>query len=267
MASAIDLYTIGNMEKGSVYSATSEAAGYPKERLMDWNPDVFWKPTSTADQTIVIDLGAAQLVDRYFLWIHNYTTNHTSGSSAVRVSYSSSVGSGYTVWETRLFANGFGLGTPIFGGSSGLTAQTYRYWKIEFINMATTVEVSGIFLCRKFTLISDELPEHDQDIFANRKVEGAGGRMFVAGINRNPYLIIPRTFYMTQTSHQTALKDAWYNCRGSLFPLILLETDGQGTKLVRFIDEGIDWNKGGHQMWRPTINFQEFPHIYPGEAL
>lgn len=267
MASATDLYSIGIMEKGSVYSATSEASGYPKERLLDWNPDVYWKPTSTADQTIVIDLGSAQQVQRFFLWIHNYTTNHTSGSSAVRVSYSSSVGSGYTVWETRLFSAGFGLGTPIFAGSSSLTAQTYRYWKIEFINMATTIEVSGIFLCKKHSLIADEWPENDAIVYANRQVSGPGGRLFVSGVNRNAFREFSRTFYMTQTSHWTAFSDAWDACRGTLFPMVMIETDGIGTKYCRFVDQGVDWNKFGHQLYRPTVRFREIPHIYPGEAL
>jgi hypothetical protein len=268
MASATDLLTLGSLEKASVYSATSEAAGYPKERLLDWNPDVFWKPTSTADQTIVLDLGAAQQVDRLAIWCHNYTTSHIGGGGQqIRVSYSASVGSGYTTWMTNILAQYMNGSFPIVLFQNGLTAQTYRYWKIEFLNMTTTIEVSGIFLCRKYTLIANQWPERDKIVYANRKVEGPGGRLFVGGINRNSYRIIQRTFYMTQTSHFTALQDAWDNSRGCLLPLILSETDGIGNKFVRFTDDALDQNKTGHQLWSPTIDFRQIPHIYPGEAL
>ena len=55
------LYATGAMLEAIEAGVTSEATGYPIENALDNNLDTVWKPTSTADQTIDVDLGSAFL--------------------------------------------------------------------------------------------------------------------------------------------------------------------------------------------------------------
>jgi hypothetical protein len=252
------------MEKAVVLSATSEAAGFPKENLLVGNPDLYWKPTSTATQVIIIDFGAAQRIDIPAAWIHNYTTNHVAGF--VRTSYSSD-NSTYTVWATDSMASYWTQGAPLYIGSTGLTAQTYRYWKVEFLSFTIVPEVSCIFLARKYALRANQYPEKDETIYYNHAQKAGGGRKFVTGITRNAVSILPRTWLFPSTTDMQPLIDAHVNSRGSLFPMVLRETSGIGSKLVRFSDDDLKQNKIAHQIYNPTVEFEELPHIYPGEAL
>lgn len=263
MATAINLYCIGNMEKAVVLSATpTEATGFPKENLITFNPDLYCKPTSTANQAYVIDFGTAQLVDRWAVLVHNYTTNFITGSASIRVSYSSD-NITYTTWETKLIFSTARLQLS----STSLTPQTYRYWKIELLSMSAIMEISGIFLARIYTLRANQYPEKDQTVYYNRTARAAGGRMFVTGITRTAVRLFPRTWLFPSTTDMQPLIDAHANCRGSLFPLVYQETTGIDTTLVRFAEDELKQNKIAHQIYNPTVEFEELPHIYPGEAL
>ena len=56
MAGEIKFYTIRPMDYAIVTSVTSEAAGFPIENALDQTLTIYWKPTTAADQTIIIDL-------------------------------------------------------------------------------------------------------------------------------------------------------------------------------------------------------------------
>ena len=102
MPASADLYTLGLMYKAKVTSATSAATGFPKENIVDYNPDTYWKPTSTANQTINIDLGSTQTIDQFALFIHNYET--FGGTNTVLAKYDSNDDGNYTAVTT--FASG-----------------------------------------------------------------------------------------------------------------------------------------------------------------
>jgi len=261
MASSITLYTLGNMNKAVVDSVTSAAAGFPKENLMDFNPDVYWKATTTGDQVIDIDLKSAKSVDAVILWIQNYTTAFGSGSYTAASSPDD-------ITYTGRFSKAIGTpNTPlIFPVETG--TFSFRYWRITFSFMGAVANVSGIFICQKFTIAQgNEWPETDAEIYHNRAFSSAGGRTFVQAINSNKVEQFPRTYQLDQTK-MTILQNVFNDSKGSRFPLILQEGAlASEARLVRFAQNELNENQIDYQLYRPTVQFLTAPYIPAGETF
>ena len=135
------------MEKAHVESVTSEATGFDIENAFDFNPDTYWKPTSTAQQTIDIDLGAVQTVDQFAVWIHNYDTDYESGTQTIALGSDDNDDGNYSAVTTfcqSTFNNT--VGQPIYFPCSSPTQRSKRYWRVVISNMTAIAEFSQIFI-------------------------------------------------------------------------------------------------------------------------
>ena len=85
----------GLMDIADIDSVTSEATGYPKEHLLDGSLITCWRPTTTADQHIIIDLNYIPGLTDYVIgfFMRNYLTDMGTG---IFVIYLSSNGSSWT---------------------------------------------------------------------------------------------------------------------------------------------------------------------------
>ena len=253
------------MKKIVLTNITSEATGFPRENMTDYNPDTCWKPTTTGNQDINIDLGSAQLVSQFFVCIVNYDASYYGTSAAIALKYDDNDDGNYTTTTTFASGSFVSLATNIYLPDTSVTPVTKRYWRVSIVNMNVIAEFAGLFLVRKRAISEQyELPDHETDQFYNRIVEAGGGRTMAAGINSLSSAIIPRTWMMATTG-KDALRTAHQDSGGRLRPLILSE--GSSNRLVRFADDKIDPNKISHAIWKPKVTFEQVPYIADGETL
>ena len=269
MPASANLFTTGILAKAIITSATSEATGFPKENLLDFNPDTFWKPTSTANQTIDIDLGAVQTVDQFAIWIHNYDTDYESGTQTIAIGYSTDDSSDYSGGVTQFVGTLFNntVGQPIYFPATPSGPISKRYWRFLITNMTAIAEISQIFLVRKRAItIGNQFPEPDADKFYNNSIALPGGRKFTAGINSKSIKDnVGRTYILEGTVWtSTPLYLAHQDCKGVRYPLILSENSDY--KLVHFTIDTLSKNKIGHLMYNPFVIYREAPHIADGES-
>lgn len=245
----------------------TEATGHPIEDSLDYNLDTYWKPTSSADQTIVLDLQTAQTINGLALWIHNYDTDHSNSTAAdVVLSYSNDDIS-YTPWKTKAFLNL--VGTPIWYQSIGQADESHRYWQIEFKMMNTVVEISQFFLHQRYVVTTNSgWPEDNETVFFNRSSKGPGGRKQVSGVNGNFSTKFERTFLISGDTDKDALVNAFKGSFGSRFPFVLMEgVDQTLAKVCRFTHDELAENEIDYQLYNPSITFETIPYIEDGQVF
>lgn len=262
VSTQINFYTFSNMESAQITAITSEETGYPKENLLDNNPDTYWKPTSISTQTIDFDLGAARSVDAVCGFLRNYSL---AGSYSATKWYSDN-GSTWTqdtgncVWGNMIWG-------PL--RMTDLSVQSsHRYWRLVFsISAAQVPEFAGIWFARKYTLsIANQWPEPDEIVYENYSVAGIGGRRYVYGINKNSYEKIVRKYLIPNATQFGYLQSAFTDSYGDRFPLIINEgTLYSDARLVRFAKSTLNKNEIAYQVYNPTVEFYELPYIAYGD--
>lgn len=175
-----------NLEKAEVHSATSEASGYPKERLLDGNLKKAWKPTSSANQDIWIDLNKTDLIEGSYavgFFIKNYNTDHSnSGAADFTLAHSSSPSGGAGLLSESLSSDLKPI--RIFDISGNITPN--RYLKFSFVDLNTVLEISHFFFARKIIVAqAPQMPENIKDVYYNRLVMGITGDLVVNAISRD----------------------------------------------------------------------------------
>lgn len=248
------IYTTAAMERAEIDSATSAATGFPKELLIDGNVDTYWKPTSTANQTIDIDLQSAFDIDAVIVWVNNYSTSFV-GTIAAQYSDDDS---SYTT---------FGSTSPgddpvnIIEG----TQATHRYWRIVLATFSTVIHIGQIWLCRKRTIGQYfESPYENSYMFNNLVVAGNGGRIFVAPQSRHMQTIQTRLFKIVGSTNLTAMRNAFSDSCGRRFPIIV--NDGSNTKLMRFDDNKFVESVVASDYATATLMMASIPYIADGES-
>lgn len=84
----------------TVFSQTSEATGYPASRLMSRvRPFRAWRSTSTAEQTLIFDLGASVAVGGVCLYACNFSTADWSYATTSGGVYTAFSGNTYPINE------------------------------------------------------------------------------------------------------------------------------------------------------------------------
>ena len=264
MASSVKLYTIGNMINADIDSATSSATGYPKENLIDNNPDTWWKGTSTSDQWLDIDLNSVSLqVDCFFVFVHNYASLVDSKNMTL---WWSDDDSAYTGVAGAVVINNLTGPIPIVKTSN--LSLTHRYWRIKCVSITTIPEVSMIGFGTTHSITQgNEYPEDDTDVFYNQILKGKDGRNMVTGVNSRSFKTFSRKFTFNGTTNWLALQAAHQDSRGSLLPLVLLEgTAGTDDKLVTFVDDNLKKNETDYHLYKPVVKFAEMPYVPDGES-
>lgn len=260
MPSSIKLYTTRNMEKARCTLATSQATGHPKENLVDNNLDTYWKPTSTLDQSINIDLGELRWVSHVVVFIKNYTE---IAAGDYDVWYSDNGSTWYILAANHTLID---TSTPI-RISTDFYAR-HRYWRIVFDNMAQIIKVAGVWWCRYYNIAQgNEYPEADADRFYNRAAQLPGGRLGIAGINRNSSRLISRRYLFSGVAEFNKLRTAFLDSAGRRSPLVLNEgSDQSDARLVHFANDEFAENGTDYQVFQPSVSFIELPYIDDGDS-
>ena len=249
------------MEKAVCTLATSEATGHPKENLIDNNLDTYWKPTSTGDQNIDIDLGELRWVSHVILFVKNYTE---IAAGDYDVWYSDNGSTWYILAANHTLVD---TSTPI-RISTDFYAR-HRYWRIIFDNMAQIIKVAGVWWGRYYNIEQGNvLPQGDEDQFYNRVGQLPGGRLAVAGINRNYVENLSRRYLIKTGTPYSNLLSAFRDSRGIRHLLVMNEGATQAdAQVVRFADDilprPIVGYSGLHEI---EIGLRGVPYIDDGDS-
>ena len=262
MASTCTLYTMGHMVGADIDAATSEATGYPKENVVDNNPDTYWKATSTASQTLDFDLQEAKQVDGFMIFLRNYAS--VTDAEYVGIAYSDNGSDWTTISSAGL--NVFDKTIPVL--TSIYDCGSHRYYRLACGVITTILEISMVaFLTTRAITIGNQWPEDDTDVFFNREFKSSDGRNLVAGVNSRSFKEFSRKYLISGDTNWTALRNAHQDSRGSLLPLVLNEgTLLADAKLVRFVDPKLSKNQRDYQYYNPTVRFKEIPYYPDGES-
>lgn len=274
MPSSSTLYTTGVMENVTASVSTGgSATGHGIYSGFDFNPDTYWKADASDSINIDIDLGSAQTIDQFAVWIHDYNTTYEGGAlpHGIGLVYDTNDNGSYSA--TTTFASGVfadSAGSPIYFPASSPTPATKRYWRVVFVNlnMATAIvpEISQFFLLRKREMTKgNEYPETDSKKFYNSVKESAGGRQFVQAVNSQCVNVFPRSYVISGSAWtSSALYLAHQDSKGRRFPLILSENSAN--YLVRFDSDELSKSEQDYQYYTPSVTFIELPHIPDGSA-
>jgi len=269
MAADISLYTIAQMEASIVSSITSEASGYPKENLLDNNLDTYWKPTSTANQLINLDLASILGVYALLIFLKNYDA--ITAGCGVYIYGSNNLADWY-----QIDINGDGSQTVIGGKTLGplriidypSPPISYRYWRILLNAQNVVAQIAGIWYCTKYSLgQGNQWPENDLDRFYNLFLPNQSGRDHFISINKKRNLLSPRSYIFDGTTAFDKLRTAFNNSRGRLWPLIIQEGDSyDDARVVRFSSDEFGHAEYQSDLYRSEITFTDIPYIEPGDT-
>jgi len=270
MTSTVKFYTAGgNLELMTIYSVTSAADGYPKERLLDQNPDTAWKPTSEDAQDIIIDAGRAIPVNAYVLWVQNYKRDFSTSAEPDPEFelYYSAIGVGGSWTNTNKPHDINDYYTPIrLKELDGL--ETKQYWKIAIPALNEVIQLSGLWLCRLFELEQGSTyPDESTFQYHNSFRVTPGGRIFTRAINRNPIRILSRTYNINTIAKQALIQNMFGHTLGRRYPLFLQEGTLQGTVgFVYLMADRLNQAKVDYQLWNISLPFQEVPYVDDGDT-
>lgn len=259
------------MSDAFILSATSEATGFPKENLIDWNPDTYWKPTAVGTNSFIIDLASAQLVYGWAVWLHNANVNVNPGPGDQQIKvYHSPDNSTYTLWDTISLDYYATQAFPLVFGNT-LSSISRRYWKFEVLAPDLVLEISTPFLFKKYSITQgNQAPEQNVQGYAVHKVESPSGRVYTNLQRLNKREKLSRTFLFASAGDWESLPlvSAFNDCKGDWRPLILVEdADFSAAKLVRFAQSEIPKTVETYQVYKPTVNFITESFITLGKNL
>lgn len=263
MASSIKLYTTGNMDAAKVHAVTSEATGYPAENAIDNNLDTYWKATTTAStQRLDLDLGEAKTIDSVVLFFKNYTTV----TGAIIGLYRSSDGSAWTGIKNLATPND--ATTPI--RIDTFTAISYRYWRLNIgAGASEVIKLAGVWWGSYYNIAQGNmLPQEDEDQFYNRISRLPGGRLAVAGINRNHVENFSRRYLVKAGTPYNNLLNAFRDSRGIRHLLAMNEDAAQSdARIVRFADDILPRPTVGYNgLYEIEIGLRGVPYIDDGDS-
>jgi len=266
---SVKLFATGAMRRVEVESVTSEATGYDIENALDFCLKTYWKPTTTGDQTIVFDLQVAQKVDAWGLFIHNYETDHGPTSSPEVVVSWSDDNVSWTGFDTCTFED-MGASHVTNGGLvklEGFGAQTRRYWKFVFQNMATTIEISQFLLMQRRTVsVNPSYPTASPKSFGNLVTWLHTNERSVAAGSSIPFCSYQRKWTLFLSADADTMEAAYDGSYGDRFPIIYQETTGEHM-LMYITSSDFSLVPREHEVWDLSLNFVQVPYLPDGEVF
>lgn len=260
MASSIKLHTTGNMEAAHAHNSPPEATGHPIELSLDNNLDTYWKSTSTASVSVQIDLNEAKSVDCILMFFKNYG-DISSGTAEVKWSDN---GSDWTFVSGT--SNLTDTATPIRIRTTGL-GLSHRYWQLTIVSPSHIVELAGLWWGRLFTVSQgNEYPEEDADRFYNNVAQLPGGRLGIAGVNKNSSRLIGRNYLISGSTDFNYIANAFGDSDGRRFPLVLNEGASQSDAfVVRFASDDFNRRQIDYLFYEVGVQFMQVPFIDDGD--
>jgi len=267
MAATVKAITTGNMAAATVLSVTSEATGYPKENVLDNNPDTYWKSTDgSVNQYFDFDLGSAKTVDTVVLWVHNY--EDLTSSRVVRLYYSDDEVT-YT----------FESGSPELPDSAGPlrirtlgTARTHRYWRIiidgDASSLAEVPEISGVWFGTLWQpTVGSRYPESDAVMAGNGVAISNAGRQFGMAYRSCLQHLYTRSFRVTTDADLAEVQGMFTDSLGRLRPVFLWESSTQTDAHMCYLQtDEMNITEIGPDIHDTVLQFLSVPYIGPGDS-
>jgi len=134
---------------GATFTATNEAAGFPKENALDWRigTPYRWKSTGVGDPVhLTVDLGSgnSEKADCYGFAGHNFTAALANCAPVAQWSDNG------TTW-----VNAFDPVVPpsdLFPRMFVMTPLAHRHWRVEFEQPADDIQVGVVVIGRRLDL-------------------------------------------------------------------------------------------------------------------
>lgn len=249
-----DLLIPASMRQVEVESVTSE--GTPIENAFDWNPDTYWKPTTTGVNAILMDLQSAYDIDGLALFIRNYNTD--IDAEVVELSYSDN-GSTWTIVSAwGILSTGGAIGDPIKIFPE-IDESAHRWWRVTFGGVITEIiEVAQIILYNKTTFSQgNQFPEHDEIEYPVTVRSVPGRRTYKKRTNVIPVRTIPREWLFTKITDYDALNAAIDQSLLGGLPMLLVE--GSDRNLVEIIDATFNKSEIAYATNEPVVTFRTLP--------
>lgn len=262
MPASCDIHTAHAMRKLEIESITSEASHHPIEMAFDWNLDTYWQPTSTAYQTLIIDLQSAFDIDGLALFVRNYKTDFAAESVALAYSDNGSTWYGAGTWVIMTY----GSTTEPIKLFPTITESAHRWWRLIFGGTITQIiQVAQVILFNKTTIdVGNQFPEPDaqeypvdvQNISGRMTMKRRAGRIKMQTFNRSWLLSDATDFHLLQTVIDRSLISGR--------PMILVENSSR--YLVEIDLATFSPNKTNFAEYRPNLTFTMIPYTEDGEG-
>lgn len=247
-------------------SATSEATGYPKEHLLDGKLKTAWKPTTTGDQEIVIDLQAAlpSAVYAFGYFIRNYTTDHSNSNTAKFKVYHSTDG---VTWGSAIIDQVISsAATPCRIHEVAAAGVLNRYLKITFTTLNTTLEISHLFLCEKQSISrGPQRPGSIDNAFLNVHQGDDAEDSPVVAKNYLPVKKITRKYTVLSSTEYAALYAVFNRAGGGRHLIVVVDylSGSGGTPYVAKIKDMLTETDTDHDLYDMTITLQTQAYRHP----
>lgn len=127
------------------YAQSEEADSFPASNVKDLRPDTYWRSTTSGDQTIDFDMGAALSEAPDFFGILNSNFN----TKTISISIQSDTVSNFASPTSVLGSTAFHDDDPQYNTS--LNASTERYWRINITSIDSDyAQCAGFFIGYKY---------------------------------------------------------------------------------------------------------------------
>ena len=268
------LYTSG-LSKAVINTAvTSEATGYPIENVLDFNPNTYWKPTSTANQTLDFDLGSALEVDNIVLILKNYETDFVDAGANLYFESDDNDNGSYSAVTQANSISSWQAAIPqsknvyFQANILSFTSVTKRFWRIRFVGMVEVVEVACIYFCSARTIAQSHEMSRQQGVkFNSISQSGAAGIEYVKVKNTVPietYNLLYRVSDIGSDTDYTSVINAYKDCQGRVYPLVMISADLQIIGNYRFTSETANVLVRDFKLYDVTLGLEEVPYPSSG---
>lgn len=254
-----------------VYSITSEVAGHPIEYGIDRNLNTYWQATSTSQQDLIIDIGSSQAVQGIGLFARNYDVDLSNSETATIVtSYSDTGTSGpwtqFTAIELDI-GDQQTVGKPLILSPIASSAQSHRYWRLQFMLFNPVIQLSQLFLItRQILSIPNARPEIDSQVYAQHAVPGPIGRQLRSPINMIPVIDRQRSWLISASADMTALQAIFDGAAGQE-QMIILQPSDDDPEVVEIRNAAFVPNQLLSGIYQPSLTFRSVPYIEASEVF
>lgn len=254
-------------ELADIDSATSEATGYDAFRLLDSSLMTYWKPTSTAEQVIIIDTNKTDHDTSIYgggFFCHNYATDHSAGDFVV---YHSDDGA---TWGTAIISQDISdtaYPVQIFQTAS---IALKRYLKFVFTSMSTTIEISRLFFGKKIEIgIGPQYPEDKATKYHNlgQSKGGSDAEDRVLAIHRDGFLNEVLTYAAVNSTVYGYFEDLYDHCRGTRGIFVIKHYVGgswESPEVVRLMTDTFTASAIAYQIYNIAIELKRIPYLTDG---